>query len=792
MTYYYIKDESDYVGGIDHIYEYCKNYEAPRIAQDFETYSIVPSVIDNPDLIPEPITYHGLDREQLEEQAYKRTGMKLLAQDEGHIALMQIGLDPTIGHDEQFIFDVRYLGYELLREDSKLKWILENATVIGHNLVYEAMFNIKQLGIWMQYPRDTLIMGRNIHAGDNYKHTLYGEYKKFFPKSFFLSHFDVSNKNHKFVKKDPYLMYEEWKEAMQKSDWADPVLTPDQLDYAADDVRGPMYLFDFQKKALKKLVDRLNSPGLYKTIRLDCNLINEFACMKLRGIPLDVEYHQENVVNYLEEKYEKEAQNVGKWFTTDIQREEPYDHMTKDGKIITRYMRWTEIAPINLRSSDQIKRSLMNAGLKLPAKKSTEAATLKKFRKDHPAVEHILRAKKAGHLNSNFGSKLIDLLRTDGKLHPGFIITRAKTGRSAGVKPNMMQMPRAEKLFGEIVAALLFRRSFISRAGTVWLSADFSQIEPRMIAQITKAFLLIKELCDPNGDIHALAGQLFQNMDYKPTKKEYGNTYERDTVGKTGGLQVLYRAGDKSFAEYMYDKTIDEEKPVIWTPKEAGAKKKQFFDGFPEILQAMYRLDAEIDRHLEKFESLRYFKNRRPIFEMICPGTIKDNGYCRYEKWCLSEKQEAIAKYLPDNISDPQQDPLHKWHKVTLEVPILDEEGNETGEVKYVESYYNEYKKTRNAITREAWNFLFQGACANIFKLAVLRMSEELKKILNPLEEGIVCVVHDEVNLIVKEENEQAALKIMEESMLWAGEQFIDVVPIDIEWASGTNWAETH
>lgn len=801
MTHYLIDNEDDFFKHLPDLERYVSEIKTPILGVDVETYSLT-----RPGEVPIPSTYLGDDKEQLEKEAFERTGMNLHADLDGCTATLQLGFDPINVSDTQYVFDVRKLGRKLISKH--LKRIIEDSLVIYHNGTYEEMFFIKEFDIWTKRSRDTIILGKIIHAGDNYLHSLDGEYQKFFDYGWWMADTLVE-----FGESMDFDKFRKYKKQNQKSDWTDPNLTKGQVHYGAGDVRWLLYLYDAQKKALSALIKKNRQSGLLDTLKLNCSLVQQFALMQLRGVPLDVSYHSTEVIDYLDRKYDEAIAGLGDYFATEVEQRIPYEHVTKEGKVITRYHKWTELRPLNVKSPAQIKRALEDHGIKLPKKDATAAKSLKKVRHKHPAIEYILRAKKAGHLSDNYGRCLIDMLHSDGKLYPSFHVIGADTGRSSSSDPNVQKIPNHENLFGEKKASDLFRTAFTVPVGKytdpetgieedwIWISGDLSQIEPRAIGELTGDVTLVNELNDPDGDLHGVSGQAFMGLSYKPKKNEY----ERDTIGKTGGLQVLYRAGAKSFSEYMYDKTIDEEKPVIWTKQEAQEKIDTYFSWFPEIKEAMESIDDQVKGRVNP-NSLKHYINRKPIFEIFTDGVKKNKegipvgSYTGYEKFCLTEIQERLAKKVLDREKvlrrelTPEEDPLHRWHKVIREVPVLDEEGNETGEVVYKESYWNEYAKTISEICRKAWNFKFQGNCGILFKLGLLRAAKEMEQLpgFDKLREGFIFPVHDEINAIVRLKYRDQVMEIIQRNLIEAGSLFITKVPIKVDIKSGVNWKECH
>ena len=766
--YYFVQSPGELKEAREYVHSYVKTSEKkPLIGFDTEGFSLTGN-------FPKPIPYYGENKEDLTKRVFIAGQERVFRADyEGQNAMFQVGLDPEAGHDVQFLLDVRTLGEKAIAE--AMKFPLENSVVVGHNLTYDAMFLIAHYDIWLQDCRDTRSISKIIHAGDKFTHDLGTCYRKFLDAGWFHAETGMT-----------FGDYEKFKKENQVSDWLVPELTEDQLQYAADDVRLLLFMYHSQKDALKRLVKRHNKAGLYDTVKLDCGLTNEFALMELLGVPVDVGYHYEEVVSYLEQKKAEAMEEIGKHFTRVIQKSVQIEvpstaKNAKPGQMAKKWIKIDETVPINPKSpgeTGQVCVALREAGVKVeyeskgkkkfkPIDDSKEK-TLKRCRDQHVGIEAILKYKKAADLSNNYGEKMIaDHLHSDGKIHATFSPIGAETGRSSSSKPNMMKIPARELLFGEKKAKPLFRTSFYATAGYTWISCDLSQIEPCMIAEISGDEALIEELSAPDSDIHGKSAQLFMDLPYKPQRGDY----DREFIGKTGNLQVFYKVGARSFAAFMYDETIDLAKPVKWSKEEAQEKIDRFFQGFPRVKAKMDWVEQKIQDYLEPFQTLKYLRGRKPAFE-IFTGKLP-----RYRKWCLTEKQEALAR-----IDFPEgDDPLHRWFRVWDE----DKEKFTT---------WNERAKLINRISREAWNFLFQGECANLFKVGVSRIGPRIRAIpgFDWRAEGIVSVVHDEVNLIVKDEHVDQVMEIVQDCMLGAGREFITKVPVKVSIAAGRTWADAH
>jgi DNA polymerase I len=135
---------------------------------------------------------------------------------------------------------------------------------------------------------------------------------------------------------------------------------------------------------------------------------------------------------------------------------------------------------------------------------STEASILEGLRKSYPIVEYILEYRQLTKLKSTYIDALPGLVNTrTGRVHTSFNQTRTATGRLSSSDPNLQNIPVRGELGREI------RRAFIAPPGHVLLSGDYSQIDLRALAHLSKDPLLISTF-ERGEDVHtATAVQLF-------------------------------------------------------------------------------------------------------------------------------------------------------------------------------------------------------------------------------------------------------------------------------------------
>jgi DNA polymerase-1 len=166
----------------------------------------------------------------------------------------------------------------------------------------------------------------------------------------------------------------------------------------------------------------------------------------------------------------------------------------------------------NMNSSKQLGEILFEK-LQLPAKKktkkktgySTDVSVLEELSKIHPLPELILRHRELSKLKSTYTDALVSLINKDTKrIHTSFNQTVTATGRLSSSNPNLQNIPvRTEK-------GRKIREAFIPEKDWILMSADYSQIELRLLAHFSDDPIL-KEAFLNNEDIHTrTAAEIFQ------------------------------------------------------------------------------------------------------------------------------------------------------------------------------------------------------------------------------------------------------------------------------------------
>lgn len=174
---------------------------------------------------------------------------------------------------------------------------------------------------------------------------------------------------------------------------------------------------------------------------------------------------------------------------------------------------------------------------------STDAATLEKLRDDHPIVEAILEYRTLSKLKSTYVDALPALVRQDTqRVHTNFNQTATSTGRLSSSNPNLQNIPIRTAFSRQI------RKAFIPEAGWTLVTADYSQIELRILTHLCQEPILV-EAYQKNEDIHTVTARLLFEKD--------DVTSEERRLAKTINFGVIYGMGAQRFARETKMKAAD-------------------------------------------------------------------------------------------------------------------------------------------------------------------------------------------------------------------------------------------
>jgi DNA polymerase-1 len=228
----------------------------------------------------------------------------------------------------------------------------------------------------------------------------------------------------------------------------------------------------------------------------------------------------------------------------------------------------------NIASLPQLRQVLFDE-LKLPVQRktgitgaaSTDQDTLEKLAPKHPLPRKILEHRSIAKLKGTYVDALPALVNPDtGRVHASFNQTVAATGRLSSSDPNLQNIPIRSELGGQI------RQAFIPEEGWVLLTADYSQIELRLLAHFSGDEELRRAFAEKR-DIHsAVAAQVFgvAEADVTPAMRR---------MAKTVNFGVIYGMSAHGLAQRL---EISRE--------EAGQFIDAYFARYPKVLEYQKRL----------------------------------------------------------------------------------------------------------------------------------------------------------------------------------------------------------
>ncbi|HEX5587949.1 MAG TPA: DNA polymerase I, partial [Acidimicrobiia bacterium] len=244
----------------------------------------------------------------------------------------------------------------------------------------------------------------------------------------------------------------------------------------------------------------------------------------------------------------------------------------------------------NVNSTPQLRVILFDKLGLVPVKKtktgpSTDADSLQKLAEEHPIVEELLRYREVEKLRSTYADALPPLIRADGRVHATFKQIDTTTGRISSEAPNLQNVPVRTTDGREM------RRAFIAEEGWGLLTADYSQIELRVLAHLAEDPGLI-DAFERGADVHTTtAAAVFHVPEAEVDDAQrrfakvvnYGLAYGMEAYGlgqrldiPTGeAAQILdaYFAGFPNVKEYM-QRTVQEAKERGYTTTIFGRRRQ--------------------------------------------------------------------------------------------------------------------------------------------------------------------------------------------------------------------------
>lgn len=416
---------------------------------------------------------------------------------------------------------------------------------------------------------------------------------------------------------------------------------------------------EIRKMTLRKLKET-NSLELFTNI--DMPTIEVLSDMQWNGIYLD----------------EDELNEFGK-------------ELTKKIETITKIIYEMAGEEFNINSPKQLGEILFEK-MKLPVIKktksgySTDVDVLEKLKKEDPIIEQILEYRQLNKLNSTYIEGLKPYINSKTKrIHSFFHQTITATGRISSTEPNLQNIPTRFELGKRI------RKAFKPEEGKVYIDADYSQIELRVLAAISEDNHMIEAFIEGQ-DIHKqAASKVFKTPIDEVTKEQRSNA-------KAVNFGIVYGISDFGLAGQL------------------GISRK--------------KAKQYIEEYLEQYSGIKKFMDN--ITE-----EAKEQGYV--------ETLFHRRRYIPELKS-------------------------------------NNYM-VRQFGARVAMNTPIQGTAADIMKIAMIKVYNEIKN--KKLKSKIVLQVHDEMMIEVPKEEIEEVKQILKKSMETATKL---KVPLIADISVANNW----
>ena len=409
-----------------------------------------------------------------------------------------------------------------------------------------------------------------------------------------------------------------------------------------------------------KKLEEINAVDLFNNI--DMPTVEVLSSMQWNGMYVDKE----------------ELENFGKELTEKLQT-------------ITAIIYEMAGEEFNINSTKQLGEILFEK-MKLPVIKktksgySTDVDVLEKLKKEDPIIEQILEYRQLMKLNSTFVEGLKPYINPKTKrIHSFFHQTITATGRISSTEPNLQNIPTRFELGKRV------RKVFKPESGKIYIDADYSQIELRVLAHISEDEHMI-EAFKEGQDIHKqAASKVFKTPIDKVTKEQRSNA-------KAVNFGIVYGISDFGLGEQL------------------GIGRKQ--------------AKKYIDEYLSEYSGIKNFMDN-------IKEEAKEKGYVE----TLFHRRRYIPELKSNNFM------------------------------------------VRQFGSRAAMNTPIQGTAADIMKIAMIKVNNELKK--RNLKSKIVLQVHDEMMIEALEEEKEEVKEILKTSMESAANL---KVPLIAEISEANNW----
>ena len=220
---------------------------------------------------------------------------------------------------------------------------------------------------------------------------------------------------------------------------------------------------------------------------------------------------------------------------------------------------------------------------------STAADVLEKLAPEYPIVSDILEYRGLTKLKSTYADGLQECIAEDGRIHTTFNQTITATGRISSTDPNLQNIPIRSELGRKI------RKCFIPKPGYVFIDADYSQIELRLLAHMSQDAGLI-EAYGTDADIHRITASKVFHIPFEEVTPEQRRDAKAVNFGLVYGISSFGLSQDLGISR-------DEAKKYI----------EEYFVTYPGVKNF---LDGLVAKAKDKGYAVTMYGRRRPIPEL--------------------------------------------------------------------------------------------------------------------------------------------------------------------------------
>ncbi|MGN0499387.1 MAG: DNA polymerase I [Acutalibacteraceae bacterium] len=223
---------------------------------------------------------------------------------------------------------------------------------------------------------------------------------------------------------------------------------------------------------------------------------------------------------------------------------------------------------------------MLPMGKKTKTGYSTSAEVLEGLRPYHPCIDKILSYRTLTKLKSTYCDGLLKVISDDGRIHSSFNQTETRTGRISSTEPNLQNIPVRTEQGREL------RKFFVAKEGCVLVDADYSQIELRVLADISKDENMIQAF-NNNDDIHAITASQVFNMPLEMVNSQmrsrakavnFGIVYGIGAFSLSKDIGVTRKEADQYIKSYLshYSGVAEYMENVVAKAKECGYVQTAF------------------------------------------------------------------------------------------------------------------------------------------------------------------------------------------------------------------------